>query len=120
MSYEDFVKYFSDIQVCRVHDDYHYAWKKSNTDNKHAAYFKFNITNPGHYYLTVNQESKRKHLKRENYQYSEVSIVFAKRTEDGGFQYIEGFQRADKEVWTDGELEAGEYVAYVKIDWYDQ
>jgi len=64
----------------------------------------------------VNQESKRKHEERENYKYSEVYLVFGKKVANG-YEYVEGVQKADKEVWTDGHLTAGEYIVYAKTAW---
>jgi len=118
MSFEDFVKYFSDMQICKAHDDYIYTHVTTSCDDQHATYFRMTVKKNGHYYLTVNQESKRKHLPSENCAYSEISIVVG-RKEGQGYQYVEGFQRSDKEVWTDGTLTAGEYIVYVKIDWRD-
>mmetsp|Transcript_32004 Transcript_32004/g.28993 ORF Transcript_32004/g.28993 Transcript_32004/m.28993 type:complete len:246 (+) Transcript_32004:1190-1927(+) len=120
MKFEDFLKYFSDIQICKCHDDYKYNVVKSKTDETHAVYFKVRINKTGHYYLTVNQDSKRKYLPRENYRYSDFCIVFGRDLGNGKYEYVEGFQRADKEVWTEGELKAGEYTVYVKINWFNK
>jgi calpain-15 len=117
MAYEDFLTYFTDIQVCKVHDDYIYKSLKITSSPTHATYLKLTIRKAGHYYITANQESKRKYLESEGYKYSEVAIVLAKKN-GKGFEYVEGFQRSDKEVWTEGELAPGEYIVYVKVDWY--
>jgi len=119
MTYQDMLKYFSDIQICKVHDDYAYNSLKSSCDHKHATFFKLTVRQSGHYFITINQESKRKHAEKENYRYSEVSVVFGRKTANG-YEYVEGIQKADKEVWTDGPMEAGEYIVYVKIHWNEQ
>jgi hypothetical protein len=119
MSFQDMLKYFSDIQICKVHDEYKYNSVKSSCDHRHATFFKLTVRESGHYYITINQESKRKHAERENYRYSEVSVVFGRKTANG-YEYVEGIQKADKEVWTDGHMDAGEYIVYVKIHWNEQ
>jgi len=119
MKFEDMLKYFTDIQICKVHDDYVYKSLQSNCDHQHPVFFNITVKQSGHYYFTINQESKRMHAERDNYSYSEVSVVFGKRTAYG-YEYVEGIQRADKEVWTDGHIEAGEYVVYVHIHWNEK
>lgn len=119
MSFEDFVKYFSDIQICKCHDDFIYKSLKTSQDHKHATYFKLTVKTPGHYYVTINQESKRKHEEKENYKYSDIYLVFGKKISKG-YEYVEGIQKADKEVWTDGHLTAGEYIVYAKTAWTQQ
>jgi calpain-15 len=116
MAFDDFLQYFSDAQICKAHDDYLYKSLKVKAAPNHATYFKVQVKKAGHYYLTANQESKRKHLPSEDYHYSEIAIVFAKKN-GKDYEYVEGFQRTDKEVWTDGELQPGEYIVYVKVDW---
>lgn len=48
-------------------------------------------------------------------------MVVAKERKDGTFQYIEGQQKEDREVWTsekDGSvLEPGVYYVYAKVQW---
>jgi len=116
MAFEDFLKYFSDVQICKVHDEYTYKALRVKASPNHATYFKLTVKKAGHYYLTANQESKRKHLPSEEYKYSEIAIVFAKKN-GKDYEYVEGFARTDKEVWTDGELQPGEYIVYIKVDW---
>jgi len=119
MSFEDMLKYFTDIQICKVHDDFVYKSLKSSCDHIHAAYFKVTVKTPGHYYITINQESTRKHAEKENYRYSKVRVVFGKKVGDG-YEYVEGITKADKEVWTDGPMDAGEYIVYAKIAWNER
>lgn len=118
MSFHDFCEYFTDVQICRVHDDFKYAVKRVTGDGVHGIFFKVTIKKSGDYYLTVNQESKRKYVPEE-WQYSLTKIVFGKKLDGGKYEYVEGFARADKEVWTEGILEPGEYIVYTKADWPD-
>ena len=118
MSFEDFCKYFSDVQICRVHDDYNYSHHKTHVDPNHAVYVRFTIEKAGHYYITINQKSKRFFQESDGYQYSDVFLIVGR--EDGDdFEYVQGIRRADREVWTDGDFRPGTYIAYVKVPWYD-
>jgi len=36
------------------------------------------------------------------------------------FEHVHGGFKADREVFTDGHLTAGEYLLYVKVAWYDK
>ena len=118
MSFDDFRKYFSDVQICRVHDDYKYSAHRFTVEANHASYIRFTIHEKGHYYITINQKSKRHFLESENYQYSDVFLIIG-RENGQDFEYVQGIQRADREVWTDGDMEPGNYIAYVKVLWYD-
>jgi len=77
------------------------------------------VPKTGKYYITVNQHSKRHHDKAEDFQYSSVWLVIAKQ-EGNEIKFIQADFRADREVWTDDKLEAGEYLLYVKVAWYDK
>jgi len=120
MAYEDFLKYFDDIQVCYVHDSFQYTSKRVTSDANHAKYFKVKIEKEGKYYFTVNQESKRKHAQNSNYRYSSVNLVIAKIQGNGQYQYATGNSRADKEVWAKAKLTPGEYLVYAKVKWLFQ
>jgi calpain-15 len=119
MSYDDMLKYFTDIQICKVHDNFKYNSLTASTNHIHAAFFKVTVKTSGHYYITINQESTRKHAEKENYRYSKVRVVFGRKTANG-YDYVEGITKADKEVWTDGHMDAGEYIVYAKIAWNEQ
>lgn len=120
MTFEDFCKYFTDVQICRVHDDYQYSVHKTNVDPRHAVYLRFTINKTGHHYITINQKSKRFFKETDSYQYSDVFLIVGREVGNGEYEYVEGNQRADREVWMEGEFTEGDYVAYVKIPWYDQ
>ena len=117
MPYEDFLKYFSDIQFCFIHDDYKYTSLRVNSDPRHAVYFKLKITAQGKYYITVNQENKRKHAQNPHFRYSTVSIVVGKVLGNGQYEYVTGNNRADREVWAKGTFTPGEYLVYAKVPW---
>jgi len=116
---KDFLQYYSDVEMCKTHDDYHYTSLKAHTNYKNGNFFRMNVPKDGHYYITVNQQSKRHHEKAEDFQYSSVWLILAKEEGDKA-KHIEACFKADREVWTDGHLAAGDYLIYVKIAWFDK
>jgi hypothetical protein len=119
MPYEDFLKYYSDVQICKVHDDYRYTSLRVNTNHKNAKFFKMSVVKEGKYYISVNQHSKRHHDKVEDFQYSSVWLIVAKQ-EGNEIKFIQADFKADREVWTDEHLPVGEYLLYVKVAWFDK
>ena len=118
MSYEDFSTYFTDVQICRVHDDYEYSSFRFPADPSHPTYIRFTIAKEGHYYITLNQKSKR-HFEK-GYEYSDMYLIVGKELPGGEFEYVQGIKDANREVWTDGMLSPGSYLAYVKVPWNDE
>ena len=123
MDFADFCQNYSDAQFCLVNDNYKYSFLKSTLSKKHGAYFKVTINKKGNYFFTVNQRSKRKYSPsmQETFEYSQITMVVAKMDGDDKFTYIEGKQKADREVWTakgeEAELETGVYIVYIKCLW---
>ncbi|EAR84269.2 calpain family cysteine protease (macronuclear) [Tetrahymena thermophila SB210] len=123
MSYDDFRKYFTDAQICYVHDDFEYASIRAQSAAKQAKFFKVKIPQRGRYFFAINQKSKRKYPKdqQKEFKYSTATLLVAKQESDGTFKYIEGQQREDREVWTgeseDQIYEAGTYIVYAKVQW---
>ncbi|EGR32646.1 hypothetical protein IMG5_075640 [Ichthyophthirius multifiliis] len=127
IQFEDFCKYFSDLQICYVHDDFQYSSISASTSKKDGKFFKFTVTQQGKYYILVNQKSKRFYSQefQNNFQYAKLTLILAKREfDENGVQkitYIEGQQDNEMYVWTaDFEnqvLQQGEYLVYVKANW---
>lgn len=46
-------------------------------------------------------------------------MIIAKQ-EGGEIKFVQADFKADREVWTDEHLTAGEYLVYVKVAWYDK
>ena len=70
-----------------------------------------------HVYLSINQRDKRCFNRNENYDYSNARLILAKVLDDGSLEYIYGKMKMDREVWEEEELDAGEYLVYVEMDW---
>lgn len=119
MRYNDFLTYYSDVQICKIHDDFHYTSIRVKTNHKNANFFRVHVPKEGKYYFTVNQHSKRHHP-HDNFRYSPIWLVLAKVEKNGEIKHIEACFKDDREVWTDGHLQAGDYHVYVKVAWFDQ
>jgi len=117
MPYQEFLKFFSDIQFCYIHDDYKYTSLRVNSDPRHAVYFKLKVPKEGKYYITVNQENKRKNAQNPHFRYSTVSLVIGKILPNNQYEYTTGNNRADREVWAKGYFTPGEYLVYAKVPW---
>ena len=119
MSYDDILKYFSDIEICQYHDYYIYSSIKTNCNYKNASFFKVKINQEGQYYFTINQKLTRSYSDTNNLKYSTVWMVLGKCEEDD-LIYVDSAFKADREVWTSNQLTPGTYILYSKISWLDQ
>lgn len=126
MEFSEFRVNFSTCQFCLVKDNFKYSYKTAKPTNQNGLYFKVYLSKKGKYFFTVNHESKRKFSQKiqDNWIYPTTTIVVGKVLGEDKYQYIEGKQVADREVSTTGgenlELEAGQYIVYVKIQWIMQ
>jgi hypothetical protein len=121
MDFEDFKKYFSDIQLCLYKDSHQYTSFRTKCRNNKAEYITMTVYQPGQYYITINQESKRKYDRNSPYKYSMARIVIGKFEENGSFIFMGAKQKSDKEVWTSNDNFApGRYAIHIKMDWFDK
>jgi len=119
MPFEELLKHFRMIQICKVYDHYYYSSLESTCDHKQQTIFHLPLREAGNYFITINQESKRKHPRRDNYKYSTVRIALIKRTDDY-FELIKEVQATDREVCIDADLEIEDYFVFVRIDWNEE
>lgn len=70
-----------------------------------------------HVYLSVIQRNKKCFSKHDKYDYSNTRLILGKINNDGSIEYIYGKMKMERELWEEEELEAGEYLVYVEIDW---
>lgn len=118
MSYKDFCKFYSDVQICYYVDGNKYSsiYKESTKDE--TTYLKFTINVDGEYYFSINQKNKRMFPKNHNYKYSNISFVIARvDVTNNQYEYIGGNMKADKENWIKKTAKKGSYIAIVKTPW---
>jgi len=70
-----------------------------------------------HVYLSVIQRDKKCFGKNDKYDYSNAWLILGKVNSDNTIEYIYGKMKLEWELWEEEELEAGEYLVYVEIDW---
>lgn len=54
MEFHEFIKYFSDYQICYYEDKYKYSALKVKSDEDDIVILKFTITKPGKYQIAIN------------------------------------------------------------------
>lgn len=119
MAWKDFLKYFSDVQICYYHDDYKYNAEKFESSKDTSVYLKVTIDEPGTYYFSVNQRNKRFYPEEMKYKYSRLGWVAGKK-EMNQWKFIESSVRSDKENWKAVECEEGEYMFLINTPWRSQ
>lgn len=53
MEFADFIRYFSDIQICYYIDSYLYTSYRAVSEYRRAKYFMIKITAKGSYFITI-------------------------------------------------------------------
>lgn len=119
---DDFRKYFSRVQLCRVNDKYHYSHFQARHKIGSYALIRLVVTGQGgHHYLTINQTDDRCFDRKVDYDYSPVRFMLAKIDDPKGKKkliYLNGKMGWHRDTWEDYEnLEAGEYYMFVEFDW---
>lgn len=119
ISLEDAIKYFQNFAICHFRDDYVSSAKKFYTSPDHPTVMSFDIQQPGDYYFKLNQINARCFSKKENYKYTALTLIVAKREGDQ-FVYVGNASRARDQVWTLANCTPGSYVAYISTPWKGQ
>ena len=116
MSWEEFQKYYSDVQICYYHDNYKYSAEKYKTKRHETVYLKFRLNTPGQYYFSVNQRNRRFYAKSSGYRYTKIGWVMGQNNGNEA-KYVGSGNKPDKENWDDPYCEAGEYFVMIKTPW---
>lgn len=117
MPYGDFVKYYSDVQICYYHDGYKYSAIKVQGPTGTTVYLKFSLNTPGVYYLSLNQKLTRAFPKSKKYRYSNLSFMVSKIGQNGNSEMIGNQMKDDLENWIEQDLQTGEYLVAIKLMW---
>jgi len=75
IGFSDYLKYFSDFQICEFHDNFCYSALKMNSKFDDKTFLSFKVRKRGKFYLSINQMNKRFFPPSDNYDYSPVSLL---------------------------------------------
>lgn len=123
MPFDDFVKEYRKIEICRYYDKFKFTCLKTKSQNNKIRIIEIDIKTPGAYYLIVVQKNQRKFSKKSGYSYSAVNIRIGNYVE-GKFHYQKTENNPSKEknidTWIYAEkLEKQKYLAGIRINWYN-
>jgi hypothetical protein len=116
MSFTDFCKYYSDIQICYYHDNYKYSAIKVQNPNNQTCYLGFTLTTEGQFYFSVNQKNCRFFKKDMGYKYSPLVMMIG-CYRNGKIEYIGSAMKEDKENWIVKQCKPGKYFVTVLTPW---
>jgi hypothetical protein len=116
MEWEDFIKYYSDVQICYFHDGYKYSAEKYKSKRHETVFLKFRLNSPGKFYFSVNQRNRRFYSKDSGYRYTKIGWVLG-RVNGNDIEFMGSGNKPDKENWDDPECEAGEYYVMINTPW---
>ena len=119
MCYEDFMKYFDYVTVCKMDDEYYFVSYPIRTQSTSYSIRTFTLQKPGNFFLTLTQKDERyfRGSPSINYHYSVARVILAKKDSDETYEFIDGISEELKNLTLSAEdMEAGDYVAVVVID----
>ena len=117
MDFMNFLKYFSDFQVCYYHDGFKYSAIKLKSKSNKQIYLKVNITKPGTYYFSLNQTNSRFFEERMRYKYSPISQLIIHKDSNNSCTLIGSSMRKDKENWIKAQCRPGFYYIQISNYW---
>ena len=116
MPWEEFLKFYSDVQICYYVDGYKYSAEKYESERNEMVFIKFEIEEEGEYYFSVNQRNRRFYPKNSGYRYTQIGWVLGR--EDGeNSEFIGGGNKRDKENWANAVCQPGTYYAMIHTPW---
>jgi calpain-15 len=113
MGFEDFLKFFSDVQICRASLENKLSSIEFQSKHHEDRYYRFSIKTKGHYYISAHQIPVKISGASE---YSWVSMLLGKVLENNKIEYIRGVFKKERDVWMDSTLELteGTYLVYIR------
>ena len=126
IGFKDFVNFFESVQFCYMNDKFKYSFNAGKFNKKKGKYFKVTVTEPGKYWFTVSQEDVRNYPKsyKEKFdqKYPNITLVIGQLIKFQGkkeVKYVASNMLGKRDLFCspDQDLEAGEYLVYIKILW---
>lgn len=88
MKVDDFLTHFISASICHYRDDYIRSCIADQNEDSLLACYQFSLETEGEYYFGVSQAHKN--MFPEGHVYGMLSIMVAKVTDDGKFEYMGG------------------------------
>lgn len=117
MDFDNFCKYYSDVQVCYYHNNHKYSAIKITSETNDRVCLKFTIQSPGMYYFSINQKNRRFFPKDKNYNYSPLSMIVGCIEQSKQVKYVGSSMKQDKENWIEYMANPGDYFVYINTPW---
>lgn len=117
ITFNDFIQYFSDVQICYFYDDFKYSAIKIQARQGETVFVSFRISTPGIYYVSLNQKLARAFPRNSGYAYSPLQIFVAEELADSGYRFVANSMRDDFENWVKCDLKPGKFVVMVRAAW---
>ena len=109
--------------ICKIHPNYGFNSIKTFHNKGEYSLIKLTVNSKTEAYLTVSQLNQRWVWRNENYEASLCKFIFAKYdpTKENPYEFINATCWLDEDTTLDShlELEPGEYIAYIEIDWFN-
>ena len=125
MSFEDFKRYFTRVQICKFNDNYTFNNFRVNINESSAGYHlvKIKIEADGEQTFSVSQKGERIFPRNTEYEYSSCRFIVLKSSNgenlDDGTEFIggtKGYEERDTYIEC-GNIAAGIYFVYVEMEW---
>ena len=120
MNFEDFKDCFKRVQICKYVDDYSFDSIRFDApaSEKSCLMITMNVTERGHQTVSLSQKDHRFYPDDTNIKYSNCRVIVARKG-DEGLEYVgQSVGTKDRDTHVEcGELEEGQYLILVSIDW---
>lgn len=126
MAFETMQNYFSRVQICKTHDNFHYSHKKIEQPQGKYTLFEVNVGGTGKHSFSCSQKAARMFPRGSDYEYSNCRMILMKLNNgenlNDGVTYVKGgkgFKERDAYLECD-DLEAGNYFLLVEMEWSEK
>ena len=117
MTWDDFIHEFRALTVAEINDNASYIYKSAKDKGKKGVYFRVQIVQKGFYSLQVDKTPERSFTDsvQNQYRYPNATLDIGK-INNGQCQRLQSVSSARRTLFKGYDLEAGEYIVKVKID----
>jgi len=123
MPLEKFTECFTEVCICKVHDDYLSHCLKVTQAPGSFTVSRLTVATPTHAYLSVCQmDTRLLQAEFEEYDYADVRLIVARVQPDNSLQFVSSLGRSgrgnlmERDVYQGLQMLPGSYLAYIKVD----